>query len=411
MAIEEDFAEELVPCTEPEDGHVQASSSSRSKRPLALAAAAAVSLFAGAAAWLGHGGAAAKMSAGAELQRKEATWKQVFPSQCESMEVDMDSSDNSGFGVGLDHIPDPETCCAMCQGVAMCQSFTWVKDAGLEGCPSQCWLKGGPGVKAPKKGFVSGAPPQRKQLGVVPATGSGPGTSLFCFSLMLPNSDEEKLITWQLEKGASIFACDDYAVYSNVTKEIGGLGLWTTKIDSDLKCGFGGDSGTALNSWIFIALFDQLLDDGLWKQHDWSVKADPDAVFFPDRLARILQEHKGAAYINNCKYGMHGPIEVFGKQAMTVLDAEYKASWDGKAPKSCVEDLDLGLWGEDMFLDQCLQKLNAGLRPLDDRLMCEDHCECPGWYWCNNGTDRVSYHPFKTVQSYANCMANAGVNP
>merc|ERR1711920_894623 len=69
--------------------------------------------------------------------------------------------------------------------------------------------------------------------------------------------------------------------------------------------------------------------------------------------------------------------------------------------------MDFGLWGEDMFLDQCLQKLNVGPVPLDERLMCEDHCDCPAWYWCNNGTDRVSYHPFKTVESYAVCMANA----
>jgi len=61
-----------------------------------------------------------------------------------------------------------------------------------------------------------------------------------------------------------------------------------------------------------------------------------------------------------------------------------------------------------MFIDQCLGKiLRVTPKPVDNRLMCESHCECPAWYWCKNGTDRVSFHPFKTVEAYEVCMANA----
>jgi len=34
-------------------------------------------------------------------------------------------------------------------------------------------------------------------------------------------------------------------------------------------------------------------------------------------------------------------------QAMAALNGEYEASYDGKAPKACVEELHFGLWGED----------------------------------------------------------------
>jgi len=336
-----------------------------------------------------------------------ATWVSPFVSQCGTMDVDYDSVDNSGWGLGMDHIPNPEVCCALCQGVPECQSFTWVKYALPDGCPSQCWLKGGIGVKTAKTGFVTGTPPARKQFVVPPAPQTGGyGTSTYCFSLMVPGTDEQKLLEFQASQGLSIFACNDHDIFSN--QQLMVAGSYTVTVDSDLKCDYGGDSGTALNSWIFIAVFKALLDVGKWAQYDWTVKADPDAVFFPDRLVPILQEHVGAGYINNCKYGMHGPIEVFGKPAMQALSDDYDKSWDGKAPASCVKGLHFNMWGEDMFLNQCLGKiLQVGPVPLDERLMCEDHCDCPAWYWCNNGTDRVSYHPFKTVESYSNCVANA----
>ena len=92
------------------------------------------------------------------------------------------------------------------------RSFNWVKDAGLDGCPSSCWLK------------ITIAP-----------------------------------------------------------------GVTTSVVDSDLKCKFGGDSGTALNAGIFIATGMQVIADADYKKYDWVVKVDPDAVFFPDRLGRLLQ--------------------------------------------------------------------------------------------------------------------------
>jgi len=339
---------------------------------------------------------------------KAVTWSADFPSQCGKTEIDVEYKDEtSGWGINYDHIPTPEMCCAMCQGVPKCKAYTWVKEAGLDGCPSQCWLKGGTGVPMPAVGLVSGVPPPRKQIGQLPTQRTRAGTSLFCFSLMVPGTDEQKLLAWQHENKASIFACEGVAIYSSKLVSVV-PGVSTTVIDSDLKCQYGGDSQSALNAWVFIALFDKLLDDGIYARHDWTVKADPDAVFFPGRLRSLLDEHHGAGYINNCKYGMHGPIEVFSKRAMDMLSADYQKSWDGKSPSTCVDKLEFGQWGEDMFLDQCLSRiLQVSPRPLEPRLMCEAHCDCPAWYWCTNGTDRVSFHPFKTVDAYATCMGNA----
>jgi len=194
--------------------------------------------------------------------------------------------------------------------------------------------------------------------------------------------------------------------------EVGsGTGVFTRVVDSDLHCELGGDSYSALNAWIFIAVWKKVIDDGYYLEYPWTVKVDPDAVFLPGRLRPLLANYYGEPLVNNCRYGMHGPLEVFGKDAISALANDYYASADGKAPKSCVEDQHFGLWGEDMFMYQCLTKIlqvTGGQEPaLEPRLMCEAHCDCEQWYWCQNGTDRVSFHPFKSVDSYANCLANA----
>eukprot|EP00440_Ansanella_granifera_P006103 gb/GFBE01006619.1/.p1 GENE.gb/GFBE01006619.1/~~gb/GFBE01006619.1/.p1 ORF type:complete len:422 (+),score=80.39 gb/GFBE01006619.1/:1-1266(+) len=342
----------------------------------------------------------------------------VSNSQCGTIDNNTDYVDYSGWGKSLDHIPDPEMCCAFCQAEPKCKSFVWVADAGLPGCPSACYLKGGkPVEKKSKQGVVAGIPPPRnawRQTMQEPPPDEYPldQTGLFCFSLMLPKGYETELLAWQFVNQASIFACDKYAVYTNVSMEVGrNTGLFTRVVDSDLHCELGGDSYSALNAWIFIAVWKRVLDDGYWREYPWTVKADPDAVFFPGRLRPLLPQYYGQPYINNCRYGMHGPLEVLGKPALAALAEDYARSADGKAPKNCVEELHFGLWGEDMFLNQCLVKVlgvTGGADPLiEPKLMCEDHCDCKQYYWCKNGSDRVSFHPFKSVDSYQNCMANA----
>jgi len=357
-----------------------------------------------------------------KVQRSQASesmeklWDQKDASgQCGLMEKDMDYVEYSGWGKNLDHIPDPDMCCAFCQAEPKCKSFAWVEDAGLDGCPSQCWLKGGePSDKKPKDGVISGLPPPRQAFHIAPQEASPDQfpvrrAGMFCFSLMLPFGYEVELLAWQYAHQVSIFDCEKFAVYTNKSMEVGsGTGLFTHVVDSNLHCQVGGDSQSALNSWIFIAVWKKVLSDGYWREYPWTVKVDPDAVFLPLRARPILMQYYGEPYINNCHYGMHGPVEFFGQPAMAALNGEYEASYDGKAPKACVEELHFGLWGEDMFMDQCLRKVlqvtNGEPPALAPELMCEAHCDCPEWIWCSG--DQVSFHPFKSIDSYKNCMAN-----
>jgi hypothetical protein len=247
---------------------------------------------------------------------------------------------------------------------------------------------------------VSGLPSE----GSISVTSPG-GASILCLSLVIPWTDERQLVKGQFQAGRSIFACDEYAVYSNQVLDIA-PGLRSGKIDSDLVCEKGGEFGTALNTDIFLALWDKVLKEGRFMLHGWTVKVDPDAVFMPNRLRSLLTRHsegpKGV-YLNNCKLGMHGPIEVFSKNAVQAL---------GRGKDHCVEHF-IGLcsgpcnWGEDMFLDQCLSKVLNVTREFEWALLQEDHCNPPpGWEACQT-PGIAAFHPFKTVAGYHDCWSNA----
>lgn len=62
----------------------------------------------------------------------------------------------------IGHTPSAEMCCTKCKEHERCKSWTWIADAGLSGCPSQCLLHGElPSKKVPKVGAVSGTPHNR----------------------------------------------------------------------------------------------------------------------------------------------------------------------------------------------------------------------------------------------------------
>jgi len=208
----------------------------------------------------------------------------------------------------------------------------------------------------------------------------------------------------------SIFACDSSAVYSNIVYNILPE-VSTIKVDSDLKCKKGGEFKTALNTDIFIAVWKRVLMDGTYKGYDWTVKVDPDAVFFPQRLRKIVVGHKVGltglgVYLNNCKYGMHGPVEVYSRNAVDAWGAGIGAClkyFSSLCSGPC-------LWGEDMFIDQCLIRVVKVKRENEYNLLVEDHCDPPpGWDACND-VSKASFHPFKSIDGYRQCATSANAS-
>lgn len=222
---------------------------------------------------------------------------------------------------------------------------------------------------------------------------------------MNPAGYETELLQYIIAQHTSLFACDSAEVFSNkeiaLTSEVS-----TIKVhDLSLDCEFGGEFGTALNLDIFLKIWEKVFERGRWAVHEWTVKVDPDAVFFPDRLRTVLAHHvepPNGLYINNCKFGMHGPIEVFSKNAVGAFQAA-RETCTAYFTQLCQGDCK---WGEDIWVDQCLEYLNVK-RENEWQLLVEDHCDAPVPWSATTACDgnHVSFHPFKDIDSYAQCMS------
>jgi len=264
----------------------------------------------------------------------------------------------------------------------------------------------------------------------------GSDLSLWCFVLMLPWGYEPVLLAAQLEKGTGIFGCDEYAVFSNDSRPLhadaasletaaaaaigaGGVPprdraerrLTTLPIGGSLSVGLGGKWGTAMNTDIFVRVWAAVILLGRFQHHDWTVKADPDTVFLPSRLRQLAAlEPPGAGYLNNCEFGLHGPIEVLSREGVAAY---------AKDPSACEgirhDAMDLShphddedhAFGEDQFLRLCLEKV--GVRRVEefDLLLAEKACgQKP--VVCQAG--KISYHPFKGIQEWFNCWGLASAS-
>merc|ERR1712050_792410 len=73
-----------------------------------------------------------------------------------------------------------------------------------------------------------------------------------------------------------------------VLSEWGYKKVLTLPIPGNLSVKYGGKWNTALNTDIFIGVWNAVSLLGRYQYHDWTVKVDPDAVFFPERLRELL---------------------------------------------------------------------------------------------------------------------------
>jgi len=258
--------------------------------------------------------------------------------------------------------------------------------------------------------------------------------------LMLPWGYEPALLHAQLGAGIGIFACNAYDVFSNDTfpvidnnnskvllkpaspfevegsRQRSARGdkegrVVTHSIGGELYVEFGGKWHTAMNTDIFIRVWSTALKLGRWKEHPWTVKADPDAVFFPARLRQmIVDEPTGPIYLNNCGFGLHGPIEVLSREAVEVYE---RKSWhcedirNAGMDMSHEQDDEDHAFGEDEYIHRCFEKIGMGRVDELDLLLSETACNretVP----CDEG--KVSFHPFKSVQEYFDCWGLGSIS-
>lgn len=239
------------------------------------------------------------------------------------------------------------------------------------------------------------------------APGAVTSPSMFCTALMMPQGYEVGLVRAQAKAHVGIFTCDEWAVYTNTTIDLGN-GRSTDVMAGSLDAPRGGSFDTALNTGVFIRFWAAVNEDSRSTKHEWIVKVDPDAVFFASRLKELLRltfQPQGvagkAAYINNCYLGLHGPIEVMTKEAL----AQYKAGAHQCDPDAVEHGQ------EDVFLRHCLDRLQIEKVNAYNILYEED--------WACNERDatrdarppcfshQVAFHPYKSEDAYFECYRQA----
>lgn len=206
----------------------------------------------------------------------------------------------------------------------------------------------------------------------------------------------------QLSKGASIFACEDWAVYSDKQVWLSPgppVRLDATVLNTSLVARTGVVEHI-LNVEIFMTAFEQVRRDARFKLHDFIVKVDPDAVFIPHRLKSHLRlaapERDSTLYLTNCKasFEFYGALEVFSRKA---LETYFKGQ------STCKENLPWKEWGEDMWMRKCLDFLKVPHKD-DFGLLSDAYCGVEPSP-CTSGA--VAFHPFKAPETYMHCLMQA----
>lgn len=235
--------------------------------------------------------------------------------------------------------------------------------------------------------------------------------SFFCLTVVRAGGYEPDLVKAQYKQKVGIFACDEYAVFSNGgVVQVGDLQTQDLPV-APVTMGNMNKVGTTTSSWlntmIFMKMWDLVADSGKWWDHDWTVKVDPDAVFFPSRLRGYLGPQMAsfgdaALYVGNCDRTWHngpvrlklfGSLEIFNRNAI----GSYKAS-----NARCKAELPWQGWGEDFFMQQCLDL--AGVHALNGtQYLADARCEFSP---CTDPT-KVAFHDFKTIPAWFDCWGQS----
>jgi len=231
--------------------------------------------------------------------------------------------------------------------------------------------------------------------------------TLYCFALMVLHSVERDLLVAQYQERAGIFSCNEYTVYSNESAVLKDDVL-IRAVATNLHCERGGEFHTPLNVDAFGAVWKQVVEDGIFLRHDWTAKVDPDCVFLPQRLRGALPIRRdegahNAVYLNNCRFGLQGALEVLSRTAVQAL-----ASGWGRC-RSHFRELCGGacMWGEDLFADQCLGKVLKVQRIDALGLLSASSCgAAEGRDNCHDPS-RAAFHPFRDLDAHRSCLRRA----
>merc|ERR1711878_174084 len=140
------------------------------------------------------------------------------------------------------------------------------------------------------------------------------GQKMYCFSVYTKEtgsskpSHELEILQHQKSQNLGIFQCDYSAVFSDVSVEVGG-GMMTTvvtDVEGDWHFAKRKISGTWVNTGMFTQIWKKIAEAGEYRNADWVLKLDADAIFIANRMKVWLKQNElvppAGIYLENCKY-------------------------------------------------------------------------------------------------------------
>lgn len=260
--------------------------------------------------------------------------------------------------------------------------------------------------------------------------GTPTGTTLFCYTLYaamkgpsLTNTKDLDILKHQLSKGAGIFACDGWQLFSDKAATLGnGVSTMQVPITADYTKYTRKDKPDHyVNTPLFMGAWNILKAEGKYLSFDWVVKVDAPTVFLPWKLRAKLasaQDTDTGVYFVNCNKvmeGFFGNLEVSTKKAFSRFleqkDSYYASSCWRSDTEKCKKEWKYGTWGEDLFMQRCMD--DAGVAKLQDFKM-SDSGTCPGMRPSSDKKNKsyvptcvkdefVAFHPFRTATEWDAC--------
>jgi len=240
---------------------------------------------------------------------------------------------------------------------------------------------------------------------------SGAAPSLYCVAVMMPGSYEQAIfakalaLSWKYHRDFGIFDCDFFTVFASRRVLIGRHRRRGPVHSVHFKQAAVGRSedNTAANAQLFMNMWEEVRKRRHYLHHAWTVKLDPDAVFFPERLRGYLRPHTDGSpkFIKNCNLfpgaagwpALWGSVEALSKQAL-VRYFQQKAN--------CMK-MPWWVWGEDKFLGNCLPSLGVG-SVFEREMVGDGHCigaTCDSYH--------AAYHKYKSTAAWFDCWHRASL--
>ena len=175
---------------------------------------------------------------------------------------------------------------------------------------------------------------------------------------------------------ASSFCLLDLMKVENQTMTSTSPSLTVTKVN-DVDNDF--HMGTWINTGLYAQTWKAIAAKGDHACYDWAVKVDADAVFFPEKLARIslLPISPTGGFLANCEgveYGFFANLEVVSKTAFSISLANVDTC-ETKTVKNWKVGTHKGKYGpmaEDLFAEMCLRE--NGVEEIDAFDVTKDGC-------------------------------------